>query len=540
MGSLSSPDNSSRGAVDTMADTEKTTAASHEKQHREDLENVEPEPGAGLSEEHRQYLLQRHGTLALDPVPSMSDADPYNWPQWKKTVNLLLVAFHACMATFTASSIIPAYETIAEDLHISLQQASYLTSLQIAVIGGAPLFWRPLSSRWGRRPIFLASLLGSLLFNVGCARSRSYGAMAACRALQAFFCSPAAAIGSAVVVETFFRRQRGRYMGIWTVMVTLGVPLAPFIFGFVAQRVGYRWIYWVLAIVNGVQLLLYLFLGPETRFLRERDGHGHVKHDEGRPAVIKESYFRFRRIDPTPLSPLEFVSPLRMAKYACVMVPACAYAMVFLFASVLTTVEIPQLFAEKFMFDAQELGLQFLGLIVGSLIGEQIGGRASDWWMTRRRRRGGGGAASAGGGGGGRPPPEFRLWLSYGGYLLTICGIVVFLVRTQQAPVGHWNVTPIVGCGIAAAGNQIVTTVLITYAVDCYPEEAASIGVFITFVRQIWGFIGPFWFPDLFETVGVAKSAALATGLIVGVSILPTILLHWKGLSLRGNMTARK
>lgn len=93
----------------------------------------------------------------------------------------------------------------------------------------------------------------------------------------------------------------------------------------------------------------------------------------------------------------------------------------------------------------------------------------------------------------GRPAPEFRLWLSYFGYLLTICGVVVFLVRIQQAPEGRWNVTPIVGAGIGAAGNQIVTTVLITYAVDCYPDEAASIGVFITFVRQIWGFIGPFW-----------------------------------------------
>jgi hypothetical protein len=92
-----------------------------------------------------------------------------------------------------------------------------------------------------------------------------------------------------------------------------------------------------------------------------------------------------------------------------------------------------------------------------------------------------------------RPPPEFRLWLSYIGYLLTIIGVVAFLVQIQIAPTLHWNVTPIIGAGIAGAGNQIVTTVLITYAVDCYREEAASVGVFITFVRQMWGFIGPFW-----------------------------------------------
>ena len=154
------------------------------------------------------------------------------------------------MSTFTAASIIPAYENMVPDLGVSLQRVTYLTSLQIAILGGAPLFWKPLSNRYGRRPIFLLSLIISLVGNVGCAKSHTYAQMAACRAIVAFFISPAAAIGSAIVTETFFKHERARYMGIWTLMVTLGVPLSPFIFGFVANDVGYRWIYWILAIVR--------------------------------------------------------------------------------------------------------------------------------------------------------------------------------------------------------------------------------------------------------------------------------------------------
>jgi len=160
------------------------------------------------------------------------------------------------MATFTAASIQSAFEPIAMDLGVSIQRASYLTSLVIAVLGGAPLFWKPLSDRFGRRPIFIISLICSLIGNVGCAKSPSYGTMGLCRAITAFFISPAAAIGSAVVAETFFKHERARYMGIWTVMVTLGVPSAPFIFGFVALRVGYRWIYWTLACVSVAPLLV--------------------------------------------------------------------------------------------------------------------------------------------------------------------------------------------------------------------------------------------------------------------------------------------
>lgn len=52
-------------------------------EHLESLEPVQtyiaPYEVEDLSEEHRQYLQQKHSTLELDPVPDMSDADPYNW-----------------------------------------------------------------------------------------------------------------------------------------------------------------------------------------------------------------------------------------------------------------------------------------------------------------------------------------------------------------------------------------------------------------------------------------------------------------------------
>lgn len=73
--------------------------------------------------------------------------------------------------------------------------------------------------------------------------------MAVCRAITAFFISSAGSIGPAVVVESFFKKDRARYMRIWTLMVTLGVPVSSFVFGFVANDVGYRWIYWILAIM---------------------------------------------------------------------------------------------------------------------------------------------------------------------------------------------------------------------------------------------------------------------------------------------------
>lgn len=69
--------------VNDKLSSEHTKSLNHVHTH------IGPNEIYGLSEEHRQYLLQRHGTLELDPVPDASDADPYNWTTSKVRTNTL-------------------------------------------------------------------------------------------------------------------------------------------------------------------------------------------------------------------------------------------------------------------------------------------------------------------------------------------------------------------------------------------------------------------------------------------------------------------
>lgn len=41
-------------------------------------------------------------------------------------------------------------------------------------------------------------------------------------------------------------------------------------------------------------------------------------------------------------------------------------------------------------------------------------------------------------------------------------------------------------------------------------------------------------FPDMFTNVGVAASAGVAAALMIGVSILPTMFIQWRGARMRG------
>jgi hypothetical protein len=74
-----------RFVVITMTSSTKTDTEQIERlgntQTRETY--YEKDDIAALSSEHREYLMHRHGTLDLDPVPAFGDADPYNWPTWK-------------------------------------------------------------------------------------------------------------------------------------------------------------------------------------------------------------------------------------------------------------------------------------------------------------------------------------------------------------------------------------------------------------------------------------------------------------------------
>ncbi|KAG0645532.1 MFS general substrate transporter [Hyphodiscus hymeniophilus] len=375
-------------------------------------------PG-NLSTKHREYLMGRHGTTDLDPLPSMDPADPLNWPSWKKNVNLFLVAFNAMITTLTAACVIPAFEQFSIELGISLTQAS--------------------------------------------------------------------------------------------------PPLGPFIMGFVVYHTGtWTWIYWILTITNGVQFVLYFFFSPETLYVRNQEQPPTSK------SPFQREYLNFGKKGPSPLTARDFFTPIKLFTYPNILIPAIAYSIIFNFASVLLTVEIPQLFTPKFGFNPQQIGLQFIGMIVGSVIGELLGGRGSDFWMRRQGARSGRNRPAA---------PESRIWVAYPGFATVIIGLVVFCVQLDK--IKSYNVSPIVGVAISAFGNQIITTVLVTYAVDCHHEHAASIGVFINFMRSTWGFIGPFWFPDMFASIGLDGSAGLMVGMIVACSIIPIVFIQWKGKSIR-------
>jgi nitrate reductase gamma subunit len=114
------------------------------------------------------------------------------------------------------------------------------------------------------------------------------------------------------------------------------------------------------------------------------------------------------------------------------------------------TVEIPQLFGARFELGPEKIGIQFLGIIVGTILGEifnaVILGLLNRRTVEKQRRA---------------VNPKNYLLASYLGFVCMIVGLVVFCIQLGNTIPMHYKVSPIIGIGVAGFGNQLVSNFLI-------------------------------------------------------------------------------
>ncbi|KAK6201127.1 major facilitator superfamily domain-containing protein [Scheffersomyces amazonensis] len=483
--------------------------ASHEHRELPEGSSASLDETVKLEPQHYDYLIKRHGTIVLDPLPSDDPLQPINWPDKKKNFEILLIAFQTFSSTFMAGGLTPAFEPMAIAYGISTPTAAYLTSAQIAVLGGMPLFWLPLMNAYGRNGFLcLASLLCGAL-NVGGAYCKTYGQQMATRVLVAFFISTGYSAGSPIVADLAFAHERGKKNGWWSVGMVLGTTAGPFFCGFIQQHAGTKWIYLVFAIMNFVQFFLWIIV-DETVY---------IKGQSTSTKNIFKRIFRFKRNPNQELSFRVLVSPFLISKNFNIMMAVISMSIIFAYANIVLIVELPQAMGILFQLDAQQISYQFIALIIGSTIGEFLAGPLSDWWMKKSIARRGG-----------KRVIVDRIWVSYNGFICVIVGLIVWGVYLSRATPGHWIIAPIIGAAIAAAGNNICMTVLVTFALDNDPVHATEIGLFLTFVRQMFAFIGPFYFPYMFDNLNFGGSAGLMCALVAAFGAGPMVLTHILGL----------
>ncbi|KAJ1954029.1 hypothetical protein EC988_002656, partial [Linderina pennispora] len=218
-----------------------------------------------------QSVIEERAGLEVNPASGNSDEndDPMRRPfshfsKFQKTLIIVLTAYCGILGPFSSSSYFPAIQTMAEDLDVSLSMVNSTVSVFLYAMAVFPLFWTNAAERYGRRYMYISSMLVYMGGCVGCALSTNIAAMLASRIIQSMGSSSVLGVGAGTIADVFEREQRGTAMGFYFMGALLGPPLAPIIGGAVAQHLGWRAIFWMLTIMAGIACIGVTLLLPET------------------------------------------------------------------------------------------------------------------------------------------------------------------------------------------------------------------------------------------------------------------------------------
>ena len=178
--------------------------------------------------------------------------NPRNWPRWYKWNIVILISILSLVVNLAILMCAPATSYILQEFHTTntLESTLLVSIWELGEVVG-PLFIAPLCESFGRLPTYHAANIAFILFTVAAAESTSMGMLIAMR----FFLGMTVAstvINPSIVGDMFEESQRGKAMSLMGMIPFVAPCLGPTIGGFVAEVEGWRWTFWVIAIIAGM------------------------------------------------------------------------------------------------------------------------------------------------------------------------------------------------------------------------------------------------------------------------------------------------
>lgn len=206
----------------------------------------------------------KDGKFVLEPQPDESANDPLNWPIYRRDLALISLGFY-CMVGGGMTPILAAgFSQVSEDLDVSIPDVALTTGLYMMGLGLGSVLLSPTAILYGKRPVYLVASVCFLLSNVWCALSPTYVSLLVARIFQGFAVSSVECLPSASIAEIYFLHEKAYRLGIYTLLLLGGKNLVPLVSAVIINSLGWRWVFWIVAIIIGFSGVLLFFFVPET------------------------------------------------------------------------------------------------------------------------------------------------------------------------------------------------------------------------------------------------------------------------------------
>lgn len=162
------------------------------------------------------------------------------------------------LASLETSIIATALPTIVGEFNSFESFAWVGTAYIVTSAIGTPLLGK-LSDIYGRRLIFQTTMFTFLVGSFLCGAAQSMGQLIAARAFQGLGGGGIQALAFAVMGDILPPRERGRYIGYFTLAFVGSALLGPLIGGFIIEHFSWPWIFWI-------NVPLIIVIGTVTHF----------------------------------------------------------------------------------------------------------------------------------------------------------------------------------------------------------------------------------------------------------------------------------
>jgi MFS transporter, DHA2 family, multidrug resistance protein len=158
------------------------------------------------------------------------------------TVSIMLATIMQALDTTIANVALPHMQG---SLQASQDQITWvLTSYIVASAITLPLTgW--LCTQWGRRKVFIVSVIGFTVASALCGLSTSLAAIVAARLLQGVFGAALVPLSQAVLLDINPPQKVGQAMAIWGAGIMVGPILGPMMGGWLTENFDWRWVFFI-------------------------------------------------------------------------------------------------------------------------------------------------------------------------------------------------------------------------------------------------------------------------------------------------------
>ncbi|EFQ35504.1 major facilitator superfamily transporter [Colletotrichum graminicola] len=338
-------------------------------------------------------MSTNHTPAALHS-PSVEPGESYSiFDIRQKRLIIFIVSTAATFSGFASNIYFPALPTIAGDLDVSVELVNLTVTSYLIFQGLAPSFWGPVSDVKGRRVAYGCTFAVFLGACIGLAETRNYATLVALRCLQSTGSASTIAIGSGVISDITTREERGGYMGVFQAGLLVPVAVGPVIGGALAGSLGWRSIFWFLAIYCGVFLAFLVLLLPET--LRSVVGNGSIVPPNRITKYPLCLYQRSTKLnwaarnsssDPSSTKKVDVTGPIRIL-FSKGAAPIIIFLAVYYAVWQMSITAMSSLFKSQYGLSDTHIGLTFIANGAGSIVGTLVTGRILDLDYRRAKAK---------------------------------------------------------------------------------------------------------------------------------------------------------